>query len=98
VQPCLIRRRIFVGADAQNVSRRQCLIESCLAAPMRCCWMRLIVIGAKVSKKLPLSTFTFTGAGRRMPIGFSPRDYKGSHNVWGTQLNDQGSFQPIDLE
>jgi branched-chain amino acid transport system substrate-binding protein len=32
------------------------------------------------------------------PIGFSPRDHQGSHKVWGTQLNDQGSFQPIDLE
>jgi branched-chain amino acid transport system substrate-binding protein len=31
-------------------------------------------------------------------ISFSPRDHQGSHKVWGTQLNDQGSYQPIDLE
>jgi branched-chain amino acid transport system substrate-binding protein len=31
-------------------------------------------------------------------ISFSPRDHQGSHKVWGTQLNDQDSYQPIDLE
>jgi branched-chain amino acid transport system substrate-binding protein len=31
-------------------------------------------------------------------ISFSARDHQGSHKVWGTRLNDQGSYQPIDLE
>jgi ABC-type branched-subunit amino acid transport system substrate-binding protein len=32
------------------------------------------------------------------PIGFSPSDHQGSHKVWGTQLNNHGSYQSLDLE
>ena len=32
------------------------------------------------------------------PISFSPSDHQGSHKVWGTQLNDHGSYQSLDLE
>jgi ABC-type branched-subunit amino acid transport system substrate-binding protein len=31
-------------------------------------------------------------------ISFSPSDHQGSHKVWGTQLNEHGRYQPIDLE
>jgi branched-chain amino acid transport system substrate-binding protein len=45
-----------------------------------------------------LETLRDFDMGLGAPIGFSPRDHQGSHKVWGTQLNDQGSYQPIDLE
>jgi branched-chain amino acid transport system substrate-binding protein len=45
-----------------------------------------------------LETLRDFDMGLGTPIGFSPRDHQGSHKVWGTQLNDQGSYQPIDLE
>ena len=31
-------------------------------------------------------------------IGFSPSDHQCSHKVWGTQLDNHGRYQPIDLE
>jgi branched-chain amino acid transport system substrate-binding protein len=31
-------------------------------------------------------------------IGFSPSEHQGSHKVWGTQLNERGHYEPIDLE
>jgi ABC-type branched-subunit amino acid transport system substrate-binding protein len=31
-------------------------------------------------------------------INFSPSEHQGSHKVWGTQLDDHGHYQPIDLE
>jgi len=32
------------------------------------------------------------------PINFGPTEHQGSHKVWGTQLNENGRYQPIDLE
>ena len=32
------------------------------------------------------------------PISFSQSEHQGSHKVWGTQLDDHGHYQPIDLE
>jgi branched-chain amino acid transport system substrate-binding protein len=31
-------------------------------------------------------------------ISFGPTEHQGSHKVWGTQLNDQGHYEPIDLQ
>ena len=31
-------------------------------------------------------------------ISFSPSDHQCSHKVWGTQLDNHGRYQPIDLE
>jgi serine/threonine protein kinase/ABC-type branched-subunit amino acid transport system substrate-binding protein len=32
------------------------------------------------------------------PISYSSSEHQGSHKVWGTRLDDQGRYQPIDLE
>jgi ABC-type branched-subunit amino acid transport system substrate-binding protein len=32
------------------------------------------------------------------PISFGPTEHQGSHKVWGTQLNEYGRYQAIDLE
>ena len=32
------------------------------------------------------------------PVTFSSNEHQGSHKVWGTQLDDTGHYQPIDLE
>jgi branched-chain amino acid transport system substrate-binding protein len=32
------------------------------------------------------------------PISFGPTEHQGSHKVWGTQLNEYGRYQSIDLE
>jgi hypothetical protein len=32
------------------------------------------------------------------PVTFSPNDHQGSHRVSGTQLDETGHYQPIDLE
>jgi ABC-type branched-subunit amino acid transport system substrate-binding protein len=32
------------------------------------------------------------------PITFSPNDHQGSHKVSGTELDESGHYQPIDLE
>jgi branched-chain amino acid transport system substrate-binding protein len=32
------------------------------------------------------------------PVNFSSNEHQGSHKVWGTQLDEAGHFQPIDLE
>jgi branched-chain amino acid transport system substrate-binding protein len=31
-------------------------------------------------------------------ISFGPSEHQGSHKVWGTQLNAQGHYEPIDLQ
>ncbi len=31
-------------------------------------------------------------------INFGPTEHQGSHKVWGTQLDERGHYQPIDLE
>jgi ABC-type branched-subunit amino acid transport system substrate-binding protein len=31
-------------------------------------------------------------------ISFGPTEHQGSHKVWGTQLNEYGRYQPIDLQ
>ena len=31
-------------------------------------------------------------------ISFGPTEHQGSHKVWGTQLNEYGRYQAIDLE
>jgi ABC-type branched-subunit amino acid transport system substrate-binding protein len=32
------------------------------------------------------------------PISFGPTEHQGLHKVWGTQLNQNGRYQPVDLE
>jgi ABC-type branched-subunit amino acid transport system substrate-binding protein len=32
------------------------------------------------------------------PISFGMTEHQGSHKVWGTQLDDTGHYQPLDLE
>ena len=32
------------------------------------------------------------------PINFGPTEHQGSHKVWGTQLNEYGRYQAIDLQ
>jgi branched-chain amino acid transport system substrate-binding protein len=32
------------------------------------------------------------------PISFVPTEHQGTHKVWGTQLNESGRYQAIDLE
>jgi len=32
------------------------------------------------------------------PINFGPTEHQGSHKIWGTQLNETGRYQAIDLE
>jgi hypothetical protein len=36
------------------------------------------------------------GLGAR--ISFGPTEHQGSHKVWGSQLNENGRYQAIDLE
>ena len=36
--------------------------------------------------------------GLSAPVTFSPNDHQGSHKVSGTQLDETGHYQPIDLE
>jgi ABC-type branched-subunit amino acid transport system substrate-binding protein len=31
-------------------------------------------------------------------LSFSPNDHQGSHKVWGTELDENGHYQPIDLQ
>jgi branched-chain amino acid transport system substrate-binding protein len=31
-------------------------------------------------------------------VNFGPTEHQGSHKVWGTQLNEQGHYDPIDLQ
>jgi ABC-type branched-subunit amino acid transport system substrate-binding protein len=32
------------------------------------------------------------------PISFGPTEHQGLHKVWGTQLNQYGRYQSVDLE
>jgi branched-chain amino acid transport system substrate-binding protein len=32
------------------------------------------------------------------PVSFGPTEHQGSHKVWGTQLNENGRYEAIDLE
>ena len=36
--------------------------------------------------------------GLGVPVNFSPADHQALHKVWGTQLDEAGHFQSIDLE
>jgi branched-chain amino acid transport system substrate-binding protein len=36
--------------------------------------------------------------GLGMPVTFSRSDHQGVHKVWGTQLDETGHYQPIDLQ
>jgi len=36
--------------------------------------------------------------GLGVPINFGPTEHQGSHKIWGTQLNEYGRYQAIDLE
>jgi hypothetical protein len=31
-------------------------------------------------------------------LSFSPNDHQGSHKIWGTELDENGHYQPIDLQ
>ena len=32
------------------------------------------------------------------PVSFSSNEHQGSHKVWGSQLDEAGHYQPIDLQ
>ena len=32
------------------------------------------------------------------PINFGKSEHQGSHKVWGTQLNEAGSYEPVELQ
>jgi ABC-type branched-subunit amino acid transport system substrate-binding protein len=32
------------------------------------------------------------------PINFSSNEHQGSHKIWGTQMNDSGKFEPVELQ
>ncbi len=36
--------------------------------------------------------------GLGIPVSFSPSDHQALHKVWGTELDETGHYQPIDLE
>jgi len=36
--------------------------------------------------------------GLGMPVTFSRSDHQGMHKVWGTQLDETGHYQPLDLQ
>ncbi len=36
--------------------------------------------------------------GLGIPIGFSKSEHQGLHRVWGTELNESGKYEPIDLQ
>jgi ABC-type branched-subunit amino acid transport system substrate-binding protein len=36
--------------------------------------------------------------GLGMPVIFSQSDHQGTHKVWGTQLDEAGHYEPIDLQ
>jgi ABC-type branched-subunit amino acid transport system substrate-binding protein len=36
--------------------------------------------------------------GLGVAMKFSPSDHQASHTVWGTQLDNKGRYNPIDLE
>jgi ABC-type branched-subunit amino acid transport system substrate-binding protein len=45
-----------------------------------------------------LETVRDLDMGLGAPINFGPTEHQGSHKVWGTQLNEYGRYQAIDLE
>ncbi len=45
-----------------------------------------------------LETMRDFDMGLGAPISFGPTEHQGSHKVWGTQLNENGRYQAIDLE
>src|SRR5262245_30371805 len=45
-----------------------------------------------------LETMRGFDMGLGTPISFGPTEHQGSHKVWGTQLNEYGRYQAIDLE
>jgi ABC-type branched-subunit amino acid transport system substrate-binding protein len=45
-----------------------------------------------------LETVRDLDLGLGAPISFAPTEHQGSHKVWGTQLNEYGRYQAIDLE
>jgi ABC-type branched-subunit amino acid transport system substrate-binding protein len=44
-----------------------------------------------------LETLRDYDLGLGTPISFGPTEHQGSHKVWGTQIDEHGHFQPIDL-
>jgi ABC-type branched-subunit amino acid transport system substrate-binding protein len=44
-----------------------------------------------------LETLRDFDLGLGTPISFGPTEHQGSHKVWGTQIDEHGHFQPIDL-
>jgi ABC-type branched-subunit amino acid transport system substrate-binding protein len=45
-----------------------------------------------------LETLRDFDMGLGAPISFGPTEHQGSHKVWGTQLNEYGRYQAIDLQ
>jgi ABC-type branched-subunit amino acid transport system substrate-binding protein len=45
-----------------------------------------------------LETVRDLDMGLGAPISFGPTEHQGSHKVWGTQLNEYGRYQAIDLQ
>jgi branched-chain amino acid transport system substrate-binding protein len=32
-----------------------------------------------------------------VPLGFSQSEHQASHKIWGTELDETGKYQPIEL-
>ncbi len=45
-----------------------------------------------------LETLRYFDVGLGTLINFSQSEHQGSHKIWGTQLDDHGRYQPIDLQ
>jgi hypothetical protein len=45
-----------------------------------------------------LETLRDFDMGLGAPISFDSTEHQGSHKVWGTQLDEYGRYQAIDLE
>ena len=65
----------------------------------RSSWTRACSGKVKAEKLVEaLETVRDLDMGLGAPISFGPTEHQGSHKVWGTQLNEYGRYQAIDLE
>jgi branched-chain amino acid transport system substrate-binding protein len=57
--------------------------------------------GAQLDTERLVTTFESMrdlDVGLGTPVGFSRSEHQGVHKVWGTQLDANGHYQPIDLQ
>jgi len=62
---------------------------------------RFCFLFCEINKFIPKSAMSAFGGldvGLGTPVIFSRSDHQGVHKVWGTQLDETGHYQPIDLQ